>query len=202
MGGLGADVHTCISVLVDGDTCARQCVCVCVCLCACTCVYTLAVHLQMCLPFSPVDYEIGRGIASHSRTVSRPFAVAVVPSYLLLPQPEPLTRTGNSYRVFSGAPRGGRCPASWGDGQQWHLPQGPGWQPCSSSVAGRIWCLGNTTACHCVWAPVTGRFKRWGLTCLEPCFAESWLHLPANVEHCPLCKLFSVSCICSLKFLF
>lgn len=78
------------------ETRVHASVCVCVCLCACTCVYTLAVHLQMCLPFSPVDYEIGRGIASHSRTVSRPFAVAIVPSYLLLPQPEPLTRTGNS----------------------------------------------------------------------------------------------------------
>jgi len=83
---------------------APVCVCVCVYVCVytfmhtrvCMCVRTLVVHLDMCLPFFPVDYETGRGIASHSRTVSRPFTVDVVPFYLLLPQPEPLTRTGNS----------------------------------------------------------------------------------------------------------
>lgn len=40
LGGLGADVHTCISVLVDGDTCARQCVCVCMLVCVHVCVHT------------------------------------------------------------------------------------------------------------------------------------------------------------------
>ena len=81
--------------------------CVCVCMCVRVCVYFRAYTcVHVCVhtcgasgyvsAFFPVDYETGRGIASHSRTVSRPFTVDVVPFYLLLPQPEPLTRTGNS----------------------------------------------------------------------------------------------------------
>ena len=101
--GVRVDVHMCIPVLVDGDTCVRASVCVCVYSCVCLGAY-MCVHIcaHTCgasayvSAFFPVDYETGRGIASHSRTVSRPFAVNVVPSYLLLPQPEPLTRTGNS----------------------------------------------------------------------------------------------------------
>ena len=64
--------------------------------CVCIYVQTLCGASAYVSAFFPVDYETGRGIASHSRTVSRPFVVNVVPSYLLLPQPEPLTRTGNS----------------------------------------------------------------------------------------------------------
>ena len=59
--GVGVDVHTCIPVLVDGDTCACASVCVCVCVYVCVytfvhtrvcmCVCTLVVRLDMCLPF-------------------------------------------------------------------------------------------------------------------------------------------------------